>query len=117
MRKATMSILVLLMATVWLHAQPAGQAGGKTSVSTLEGCLQYTDGHYRLTDSSGTVHQLSLEANKLHHYVGQQVQVTGMEGVRTADTTSEPGAGGSTVKEQSVFKVKSVKHIADTCQK
>lgn len=116
MRKTLLLTLVILISNVWLQAQDSGQMSGKTSgPTTMQGCLAFTDGHYRLTNSSGTTYQLSNEANKLTHYVGQWIEVTGMPGVRTVDTTSEPGAGGSTVKEQSVFKVKTVKHLADTC--
>ncbi len=115
MRKTMVVTLALLFSTIWLQAQAAGQAADNTSTQTLQGCLKYSDGHYRLTDSTGTTYQLSNEANKLTHLVGQQVEVTGKPGVRTTDTTTEPGAGGSTVKEKSVFKVKTVKKIADTC--
>jgi len=106
---------MLLISAVWMQAQAAGQTSGKTStVTTIEGCLQYTDSHYRLTDSSGAVHQLSNEANKLTHYVGQQIQVTGMPGVRTVDTTVQ--GAESSAKEQPVFKVKTVKSVASTCK-
>ena len=113
MRKATMFTLVLLTLAIGLQVQAAAQAAGPT---TIQGCLAYTDGHYRLTDSTGTTYQLSNEANKLTHFVGQWIEVTGKPGVRTTDTTTEPGSGGSTVKEKSVFKVKTVKHLADTCK-
>lgn len=114
MRKALMLSLVLLTSAIWLQAQDAGQTAKTSTATTIEGCLQFTDGHYRLTDSSGTVHQLSNEANRLTHYVGQQIKVTGMPGVRTVDTTTQ--GNESTAKEQQVFKVKTVTHVADTCK-
>jgi hypothetical protein len=55
----------------------------------------------------------SPRANKLTKHVGQQVEITGTPGLRTVGTTIQGGA--SSTKEQQVFKVKSVKHIADTC--
>ena len=79
----------------------------------LEGCLKFADGHYRLTDSTGTVYQLSNEANKLTHYVGQEIKVTGMMGIRSVDTTTQ---GTESRQKQAVFKVKTVTHIADTCK-
>ena len=111
MRKTMVFTLVLLISAVWLQTQAAGQAG--SSPSTLQGCLSYTDGRYRLTLSDGTFRQLSLEANKLHKLVGHQVEVTGMPGVRTSDTTQQ--GQESTAREVPVFKVKTVKSIADTC--
>jgi len=75
--------------------------------------MQYPKGHYVLTDNNGTPYQLSGQANTLTKHVGQQVEITGTPGVRTVGTTIQGGA--SSTKEQQVFKVKSVKHIADTC--
>jgi ABC-type transport system involved in cytochrome c biogenesis ATPase subunit len=109
-----MFTLVLLVSALWLQAQDAGQTAGKTSgLTTIQGCLQYTNGHYRLTEDNGTTHQLQSEANKLTHHVGHEVELTGKETVRTVDTTIQGAA--SSVKEQPVFKVSSVKHVADTC--
>lgn len=111
MRKTMVFTLVLLIFAVWLQTQAAGQTG--SNPSTLQGCLSYTYGHYRLTDSTGTPYQLTLEANKLHKLVGHQVEVTGMPGVRTSDTTQQ--GQESSGREVPVFKVKTVKSIADTC--
>jgi hypothetical protein len=115
MQKTLMLTVVLLISAIGLQAQAMGQAGGNSSASaTITGCLQFTDGHYRLTDNSGKVYQLSGEANKLTHYIGQQVAIAGMPGVRTGDTTVQ--GSESTAKEQAVFRVKTVQHLADTCK-
>lgn len=117
MRRTLMLTLMVVISAVWLHAQAAnafwsaGQAA--SGPTTLQGCLQYTKGHYFLTDSSGTAHQLSNEANKLQKEVGKQIEVTGMPGVRTVDTTRQ--GLESSAKEEQVFKVKTVKQIADSC--
>jgi hypothetical protein len=114
-RKILLLTLVVLISAAWLQAQDSGQMSSKgSSPTSIEGCLKFADGHYRLTDSTGTVYQLSNEANKLTHYVGQQIKVTGMMGVRSVDTTVQ--GTESTAKEQSVFKVKTVTHVADTCK-
>lgn len=113
----TLTLTLLLVSAVCLQAQmanPSSDAGKTSSPTTIQGCLQFSDNHYRLTDSSGKTYQLSHEVNKLTHYVGQQVEVTGKSGVRTVDTTGA-GTGESTAKEQPVFFVKSVKQIAATC--
>jgi len=114
-RKATLFAFAFLIATVCLQAQAVGQAAAKTSkLTTIQGCLSFSNGHYRLTESSGKTWQLSNEVNQLRHHIGHEVELTGMPGERTIDTSQE-GAGESTVKEEKVFKVKSVKHLADTC--
>ncbi len=113
MRKTLVVTLVVLVSAMWLAAQDSGQMSKSSGPTTIQGCLSYTDGHYRLTDSSGNVYQLSNEANKLTHHVGHEIKVTGMPGVRTVDTTTQSAA--SSAKEQPVFKVKTVTHVADTC--
>ena len=114
MQKTMMVTIMLLVSLLCLQAQDAGQAAGKTAgLTTIQGCLQYTNGHYRLTEDNGTTHQLQSQANKLTHHVGHEVELTGKETVRTVDTTIQGAA--SSVKEQPVFKVSSVKHVADTC--
>src|SRR5271169_3543581 len=115
MNKTLILALGLLISAVWLHAQDAGQTMGKSSgLTTIQGCLQYTNGHYRLTEDNGTAHQLQSEANKLTKHVGHEVAVTGKPAIRSVDTSTQPGLE-STVKEEPVFKVTSVKHVADTC--
>jgi hypothetical protein len=104
-RKVLMITLVLMVSAVWLQAQDAP--------TTIQGCLQFK-GHYFLTDSSGTVYQLSGAAQKLQAHVGHTIEVTGKPGTRTVGTTIQGGA--SSAKEQQVFKVSSVKHVADTCK-
>jgi len=113
--------LVLLISAVWLQAQSAnpssnaGQTSGKTSnLTTLTGCLQISDGHYILTEDNGTPNQLSGAASKLGHQTGHRIEVTGKPGIKTIDSTSV-GAGSSVI-EQVVFEVKSVKQVADTCK-
>ncbi len=114
MRNPLMLTLVLLISAACLQAQDTGQTMGKTSgLTTIQGCLTYTNGHYRLTEDNGTTHQLQSEANKLTHHVGHEVAITGKPAVRSVDTTVQ--GSESSVKEEPVFKVTSVKHIADTC--
>lgn len=111
MYKTLTFTLLVLISTAWLQAQDAGKPSGPT---TIQGCLQYTNGHYRLTEDDGTSHQLQSQANMLAKHVGHEVAITGTPAVRTVGTTVQ-GAASST-KEQQVFKVTSVKHIADTCK-
>jgi hypothetical protein len=109
-----MVTLVLLVSTLCLQAQDAGQAAANASgLTTIQGCLQYTNSHYRLTEDNGTKHQLQSQANKLSKEVGHEVEVTGKPAVRTVGTTVQGTA--STAHEEPVFKVSSVKRVADTC--
>ncbi len=110
MHKTLMFILMLLLSALWLQGQDAGKTSGLT---TIQGCLAYTNGHYRLTEANGTKHQLQSQANQLAKHVGHEVELTGKPAVRTVGTTQEGAA--SSVKEEQVFKVSSVKHVADTC--
>jgi hypothetical protein len=114
MCKTLMSILVVLVSSLWLQGQDAGQMGGKTAdLTTLQGCLTYSNSHYRLTEDNGTSHQLQSQANKLTKHVGHEVTITGKPAIRTIGTTQQGAA--SSVKEEQVFKVSSVQHVADTC--
>ena len=110
MHKTLMFILVLLASALWLQGQDAGKTAGLT---TIQGCLTYTNGHYRLTEDNGTKHQLQSQANKLTKHVGHEVAITGKPAIRTVGTTQEGTA--SSVKEEQVFKVSSVQHVADAC--
>jgi hypothetical protein len=112
--KTLMLILVIFVSALWLQAQDAGQTTGKTAdLTTIQGCLQYTNGHYRLTEDNGTSHQLQSQANKLTKHVGHEVAITGKPAVRTVDATVQGAA--SSVKEEPVFRVTSVQHVADAC--
>jgi hypothetical protein len=110
-RKTVVFTLVLLFSAIWLQARASAQTDSNTS--TIKGCLAFTDGRYKLTDNTGKVYQLSNEANKLQKQVGHWIEVTGKPGTRTRDT-SQQGVESS-VKEESVFRVKTVKWVADSC--
>ena len=113
MRKTVLT-LVLLLSAAWLMAQDnMSKPSGTSGTTTIEGCLSNSKGQYWLTESNGTVHQLSSHANVLKKHIGHQVQITGAPGVKTTDTTIQGGA--SSAKQIDVFRVQSVKHVADTC--
>ena len=119
MRKILILILLLLTFAVWSQAQDAGNTNGKTSgktsgLTTMEGCLQSSNSQYTLTDDTNTSHILTGAVRKLSPQVGHQVEVTGKPGMRTIDNTLVGGA--SSVIEQPIFEVKSVKLIAATCK-
>ena len=111
MHKTLLLALALLIPVAWLQAQD--NMGNAASETTIQGCLSNSKGQYWLTESNGTVHQLSSHANVLKNHIGHEVAVTGTEAVKTTGTTIQGGA--SSAKQIPIFRVKSVKHIADTC--
>ena len=113
MRKTVLT-LVLLLSGAWLLAQDnTSKSSGTSGTTTIEGCLQTTGSYYNLTDSSGKSYRLSGYSDSIKDHVGHQVQITGIPGEKAVDTTVQ--GAESTAKELRVFKVKSVKHVADTC--
>jgi hypothetical protein len=109
--KTSMLALLLLVCAGGLHANGASKA---SSLETISGCLQSSEGQYSLIDDSQTIHHLVGGAAKLKSYVGRQVEITGKPGVRTSDAT--PPGGASAAVTQPIFEVKSVKDIAATCK-
>ena len=121
MHKTLHLALLLLLTAPGLNAQESkpqastGQSTGKTSgLVTLEGCLQSSNGHFDLTERDGTAHHLTGAANKLSHFVSHEIEVTGTPSIETIDT-SEPGMASGAV-ERAVFRVKSFKELAKTCE-
>jgi Protein of unknown function (DUF5818) len=120
MTKILLLALALLIPAALLQAQDDSQTGSSqtgTSASgqtTVQGCLQGSDGNYTLTDKSGTTYQLQGDTKKLSAHVGHEVQITGSSS-GTGATSSAMGtqAGGT---QQPILTVKSMKHISKTCQ-
>jgi hypothetical protein len=115
MRKTLMLTVVLLLSAAWLQAQDnMGKSSGAAS-TTIQGCLSRDGSYFYLTDSSGKKHHLvGYNAKQINEHVGHTVEITGTPTIKTTDTTVT--GNESTAKETPVFKVKSVKHIADTCK-
>ena len=113
MRK-TLVVLVLLLCAVCLLAQEnMGQSSG-AGTSTIQGCLSKNGSYFYLTDSSGKkYHLVGYKGSELIKHVGHTVEITGTPTTKTYGTT-QPG-NASTAKQSPVFKVQSLKHIADTC--
>lgn len=139
MHKTWMLALTLLVSAAWLQAQEpqsgssqsgssqtgAAAASGQTeseatSQSSVEGCLQGSNGSFTLTDNSGTTYQLEGNTSKLSEHVGHEVQVTGStSGSKTSgDSAMAPGSstGSSAAGSSPTLTVKKVKHISKTCK-
>lgn len=122
MSKTLMLALAILCSAAWLQAQnpssqtshaiptQAGAASGQTSV---EGCLQSSNGSFTLTDNAGTTYQLQGDTSKLSKHVGHEVQITGSTSGSSAAAASGSTPAGS---QQKTLTVEKVKHIAESCK-
>ena len=112
----------LLASAAWLQAQSqypqtgSSQKGASASgQTTVEGCLQGSDGNYTLTDKSGTTYQLQGDTSKLSAHVGHEVQITGA--TTSASTATSPTTGTPAVAtRQPTLTVQNMKHISKTCK-
>lgn len=110
-------VLALLLSAAGLHAQPANPSSDKNKPSeptTLEGCLQSSESKFILIESDGTAHTLAGSGNKLSKEVGHEVELTGKDESSSLDTT--PPGGASSVRVITVFRVKTIKKVDDTCK-
>lgn len=117
MYRTSMLALLLFCATWSLALERALTSNGgedSGSSATISGCLQKDEGQYKLIDGTGTLHRLSGASKKLSPQVGHEVELTGKPTWITIDAT--PAGGASNVRQQYVFEVKTVKHVADTCE-
>jgi hypothetical protein len=122
MPKTLLLALSLLVSGAWLQAQSqypqtgSSQTGSSASgQTTVQGCLQGSDGNYTLTDKTGTTYQLQGDTSKLSAHVGHEVQITGS--TTSASTATTPPAGTATsASQQPTLTVQNVKHISKTCK-
>ncbi len=113
MRK-TVVVLVLVLCAGCLLAQDNMGKSSDAAASMIQGCLSKSGSYFYLTDSGGTkYHLVGYKGNELIAHVGHTVEITGAPTTKTYGTTQAGVA--STAKQAPVFKVQSVKHIADTC--
>jgi hypothetical protein len=114
MRKVVVTLVLLLSAT-WLLAQDSMSKSADASTTTIQGCLSKNGSYFYLTDTGGMkYHLVGYNVKEIGQHVGHTVEITGMSTVKTTGTTAQGAA--STAKEAPVFRVKSMKHIADTCK-
>ena len=154
MSRVLMLALALLCSAAWLQAQnqypqnpptgssPSGssqtaptgsgqegsaasQTGTSSNQTSIEGCLQGSNGTFTLTDKSGMTYQLQGDSSKLSKHVGHEVELTGSASSAgsTAGAGSTTGAGSSSASStggtsqgsSQMFTVDKVKHKSDTC--
>ena len=119
MAKTLMLSLGLLLCATWLSAQTMekGQSGKMSNQTSVEGCLQGSNGAFTLTDNSGTTYQLEGDTSKLSEHVGHEVQVTGTpsESSATSGASSNSAMAPNTHGSQALT-VQKMKHISKTCK-
>lgn len=122
MSKTLLLALSLLVSATWLQTQSqypqpsSSQTGAPASgQTTVQGCLQGSDGNYTLTDKSGTTYQLQGDTSKFSAHVGHEVQITGS--TTSASSSTSPTTGTPTgATQQPTLNVQNMKHISKTCK-
>jgi hypothetical protein len=121
MGRTSILALVLLLSAACLQAQDAPPAGNPSDhptsahASTVQGCLQGSNGSFTVTDKSGSTYEIQGDTSTLSKHLGHEVQITGT----TSTTSSEKGesAGGtSSATEQQIIHLQDVKHVSKTCK-
>ena len=120
MAKIFMVVCTLLLSAAWLQAQNehAGNPSDKPTsaeASTVQGCLQGSNGTFTLTDESGMTYQIQGDTSTLGEHVGHEVQITGTTQSASSDSTRETGSA-STAAQQSIIQLQDVKHVSTTCK-
>jgi hypothetical protein len=116
--------LAMLASTAWLSAQQypqtdSSQTGKAASgQTTVQGCLEGSNGSYTLTADSGATYQLRGDTSELSKHVGHEVQITGTPSAAGSTSSAmSPKAGTSTGGSQRALTVDNLKHISKSCTK
>ena len=111
--RPTLLFLIIVSALSLQGQDQTKNSDANATSTTINGCLVFAAREYRLVDGTGNSVQLQNQANKLIHYVGQRVEITGQPGIETIGTTVDGLA--SSAEEISVFNVTSVKGAGGAC--
>ena len=106
------AVALLVQQPAKLRAQRGQPSGDEANYVTAEGCLQRSGWQYFLNERGGTQEQLTSYP-KLKDFVGHDIQITGVRGVKTVDNT--PPGGASSVITHPVINVKTVKDLGKGC--
>ncbi len=121
MTKTLLLALSLLVSAAWVQAQshypPTGSSQTGSSASgqtTVQGCLQSSNGGYTLNDDTGITYQLQGDTSKLSGHVGHEVQIIGS--ITSASATSNPTGASTAGTRQPILDVRTMKHISKPCK-
>jgi hypothetical protein len=122
-------MFVLLCSAAWLQAQDqypqnpttgSSQTKASSGQTSVEGCLQGSNGNFTLTDSSGTAYQLQGDTAKLSKHVGHEVKITGSpSGASAAGSSAASPSGASSssgMGSSQTLTVSKLKHISESCK-
>jgi hypothetical protein len=112
-------LLAFGICALFVQAHPAAaqsettQPGGNEANRVVaQGCLQRYGWQYFLNERDGTQEQLTGYP-KLKDFVGHEIEIAGVRGVKTVDTT--PPGGASSVVTHPIVNVKTVKDLGKGC--
>lgn len=100
----------------------SGQMGQSASQTSVEGCLDNSNGNYMLTTASGASYQLEGDTAKLSNHVGHEVRVTGTASASSNNETTgssnsaTTGSSGSQTSSAPTLNVQSIMHLSKTCK-
>ncbi len=121
MTRTLLFACTLICSAAWLFGQGYPSQSGSSQTgsaaagqTTVQGCLQGSNGTYTLTDKSGTTYQLQGDTSKLSDHVGHEVKVTGTTSAAGATSSSMGSQAGGA--QQPTLTVTSMKHVSKTCQ-
>ena len=121
MGRISILALVLLLSAVCLHGQDAPPAGNPSDhttsahASTVQGCLQGSNGSFTVTDKSGSAYEIQGDTSTLAKHLGHEVQITGTTSTPGSDK-GEPSGGTSSATGQQIIHLQDVKHVSKTCK-
>ena len=118
MTQAWTLAFTLLLSAAWLQAQQYPQTGSSQSGSTtsgqattVQGCLQGSNGNFTLTDNMGMTYQVQGDTSKLAEHVGHEVQITG-----ASSTASSAAGSASRGNRQHELRVPAGCHSTAGCE-
>jgi len=116
----TRAMILLLCATLWVYGQTAGSAGQQPAKKnkdeiTARGCVSKLSTDYILTQPErGNSYELQGNRKiRLGRYLGQQVEVTGVQGPSMSTSSDYLTRSGSA--SPVTITVTSIKTLADRC--
>jgi Protein of unknown function (DUF5818) len=120
MAKTFIIVLGLLLSTAWLPAQNQNPETGSSQTgtagqTTIQGCLQESNGSYTLTSDSGMTYQLQGASSTLSKHVGHEVRITGSTSSAGSSSSATHPTGETSDKSQETLTVDNLKHISKTC--
>jgi len=100
MPKTLMLAVALLLLTAWLPAQSSSSQTGTAGQTTIQGCLQESNGNYTLTSDSGMTYQLQGASSTLSKHIGHEVRITGSTSSAGTSSSATTSTGETSAKSQ-----------------